>query len=190
MWRILGRIKAVIDWAGTIATVLGWLGLTALASGLLVSVGGAVWAGVRGISPPIIVMAGFCAFVAAIYFAMAPAAYRFISSAPNARAIRPDPPEPNYSVWTHVEIITLEKAARLWSEYDPNYMPYGHAAAKVNMWKTVLSDAVRRGELRVASSDETDQKYPNDDTETTRSALRAFAQRKGFAPRFLRDMPG
>jgi len=50
MGTIVARIKAVLDWIGTIYTVLGFLGLTAIASSIAVTVGGVVWAVITGVS--------------------------------------------------------------------------------------------------------------------------------------------
>jgi hypothetical protein len=140
---------------------------------------------------PIAIMAAYCTVVGAVYLGMAPMAYRaFATRSGDQPSRKAGPPTPDYMAWLHVEHLTLEQAARLWCDFDPNYMPLGPAAARVTTWRTVLKDAVKRWELHLApDSDETDRKYPSDDTWTTRTALRDYARKKGFDPQFLRDMP-
>jgi hypothetical protein len=80
---------------------------------IALSVGGAVWAVIIGVSTPIAIMAGYCTLVAAVYLGMAPMAYKvLVSVGAGARPVRKPLPPPDYMMWLHVEYLTLEQAAR------------------------------------------------------------------------------
>jgi hypothetical protein len=60
------KFREGIDWFGTLWTICGWFGLTSLIGGGVVTIGGAAWAAVTGVSRPIVIMAAFCTITATI----------------------------------------------------------------------------------------------------------------------------
>lgn len=180
MGGILKFGKEAVEWAVAIWHVLGWLGLTAIITGLAASIGGTVWAVLTGIPIPIAIMAGYCTLTGAVYLAMAPMAYRAISMRP-PDAGAPPKVAPDYKAWRQVEFLRLGQAAALWCGHDP------HSRQKSNDVQTrltILFDAVRRGQLDVLDGDPS---LPEDWHMTSRTVLKELAKRRGDDPEFLKD---
>lgn len=192
MWKALDKAKAVWDRVSFVWMVIGWLGFAGLFTGIAASIGGSILAMATGVPIPIVIMAGYCTLVGAVYLGMAPLAYKTLAAASGRgyRNSRDEPPAPDYAAWLHIETLSLLNAARLWCDYDPHYAPKGKAASKVETALLMLKDAVKRGELALAPGHEAiDRRYPDSNNSTTRSALRDLAKRRSLAPRFLLDKP-
>src|SRR5579871_5010757 len=112
----LTRIRDAFNWGLFAYRLIVLLAAT----GVLGSLGGAVWAMLIGVPLPIAIMAGYCTFVGAVYLAIAPLAYRALSEVPRRTQVAKKPPTPNYSAWRHLEAYELQDAAKLWAEIDPN----------------------------------------------------------------------
>lgn len=193
MW--LKRFRDWFNW-GWLAYRIIWV---LVVTGVLGSVGGSVWAVLIGVPLPIVLMAGYCTLVAAVFLAMVPLAYQVLlqASAPPKASIaapaqkQPRPPEPpNYAAWRLVPDYTLHDAAHLWCDIDPN----DTSTYDTSAWFKVLKAKVQDRTLKINTS------WPNDrrlqDAEIrdadarvriTRGSLHAFAKANGFDPRFLRD---
>jgi hypothetical protein len=68
--KLIAIVKSLVDWAGTVWTVIGLLGLTAAITGI----GGAIGAAIIGVPTPIAIMAGYCTVVGGVYLTVLPAA--------------------------------------------------------------------------------------------------------------------
>lgn len=190
----LKKLKELFDWGKTAWEVISWLGYGTAILGALASIGGAIWAVITGVPLPVAVMAGYCTLVAAVYLGLAPAAYRAVyaarpSHSPSSSPIRKYP-NPDYSIWRHVETLTIDQAACLWCEHDPEEPP---PDTKITAWRMAFQDAIRRGELAMSprtgqSKNDFDyeRREPPDYARVTRTNLRAWATMKGYDPEFLR----
>jgi hypothetical protein len=97
------RIRGIIDGVGTVAMVIGWLGLSAWIAGVGTAILGAVWAMISGVAAPVVFMAAFCTFTGAVYLALAPMAYRTLQLVQKSPARgRPDP-----EIWRHLPNFQL-----------------------------------------------------------------------------------
>jgi hypothetical protein len=99
--KLITWLKALVDWAGTAFTLIGWFGGSAWITGIGIAVGGAIWAVVKGVPAPIAIMAGYCTVAGGVVLAMAPVVYRAFSRiaaapVPHDAAI---PQKPNADVW-------------------------------------------------------------------------------------------
>jgi hypothetical protein len=111
--KLIARLKALVDWAGTAFTLIGWFSGTAWITGIGVAVGGAIWAIIIGVPEPIAIMAGYCTLAGGVVLSLSPLAYRAFSRMaaapiPQASAV---PQKPNAAVWQHVPKFTLYQAA-------------------------------------------------------------------------------
>jgi hypothetical protein len=173
--RIVRTAKDAVEWSAAIWHVLGWLGFASILSGLALSIGGAVWAVIKGVPMSLAIMAGYCTFVGAVYLMMAPAVYRLLAKAPvSAPAKKPEPP--NYEAWRHVDKFLLKTAAHLWCDVDP----LANDTYDTFAWAKAFESAASRGELKATGSG-----MPN--LTITREALKEFAKRHGYDPQFLRE---
>jgi hypothetical protein len=129
-----------------------------------------------GVHPALILMATFCTLVAAAYLAMVPLAFRFLRIAPfREKQTNKTGKLPNYEAWKHVDIFTFDQAAHLWCDIDPDLNPTLDSAA----WLRGLVAAWRKGDLRAVKQD--------GETMVTQGALKEFAKKYKYDPRFLRD---
>jgi len=118
MRKLLEQFRDAFNW--------GWLAYRVIwvlaATGILGSIGGAIWAVMIGVPLPIVIMAGYCTFVGAVFLGMVPLAYRVLAALPQvATTVRKkEPPKPNYTAWQHLESYEMQDAAKLWSNVDPN----------------------------------------------------------------------
>jgi hypothetical protein len=197
---MLGAVKKVKDawsWIKFVADMLGILGLLAVVTGLGASIGGAVWAVITGVPIPIAIMAGYCTLIGAVYLTMAPMILRSlmrpIEIAAGQENQAKKKAKPNYAAIRHIEIFTLGAVSRLWVDIDPNE----GSNLETRAWLEALEDAVRRKEIPIVSRHkEYDRdlkvyeiEHPDMDTKVTKAALRQFAKRHKYDPRFLRDDP-
>jgi uncharacterized membrane protein len=72
MWKWAKRIKDIYSWFGFVSTILGALGLTAIISGIGVTVIGVVGAVIKGLPWPFVLMAAYCTMVGMAYLAALP----------------------------------------------------------------------------------------------------------------------
>src|SRR5262245_39345783 len=99
--RWLERFRDWFNW-GWLAYRIIWI---LVVSGILGSVGGAVWSVLIGVPTPIAIMAGYCTLVAAIYLALAPVAFRALSAqSPGVATLAKAPVD--YKTWSHVDLLT------------------------------------------------------------------------------------
>jgi hypothetical protein len=184
----LGRIKNTWSWGRFAWQLAGALGLT----GILGSIGGAVWAVIQGVPLPIALMVGYCTLVGAVYLAMAPLAYRALSnSSSNSVGGTNSKVIPDYKLWRHIQSLTVGQAAHLWNERDPAVKV---EAPDVDGVDQLLRDAIKRGELRLvlwAGADSSNfslaKSFPDSGTRIDRGSLKQFATKNGYDPIFLRD---
>jgi hypothetical protein len=183
LWELLRKAKEAWSWAKFAWGVLALLGLST-------SVVASVWAAVLRVPTPIVIMAGFCTFVAAVYLAMAPLAYKVLrqaaSDTPTGRQSR-KPESPNYTAVRLQHQYSLNAASRLWCDIDPNEQSTYDTAA----WLEAMVSAVQRGELPFVVQDRDratfEKAYPNNRTMVTRDALKKYAAKNGQSPKFLSD---
>jgi hypothetical protein len=165
------RAKELYSWysfaVGTAALFVTGFGL---------AVGCAVWLIKIGIPLPLALMAGYCTLVGAVYLAMAPAVFRLVFNAPISKRIEQKNQLPNYEAWKHVGTMTLAQASHLWCDIDPDLPDTLDTSA----WLKALAFAWRKGDLIVAHREGTPAMV-------TRDALKLFAKKHGYDPRFLRD---
>jgi hypothetical protein len=192
MLGALKKIKEAWGWAKTVWEVLGWLGFTAAITGVAASIGGAVWAVIIGVPLPIAIMAGYCTFVGAVYLVIAPMLFRALGlgATRSAGSIAAIKTPPDYNAWRQLKLIRLSQAAYLWCERDPNIESDD---PEIQTWLEVFKDAIKHGDLRLnlnwADSDDLRHAimFPDDNHTVARSDLQAFAKKRGYDKRFLRD---
>lgn len=190
-WKALNRIKTVWGWLGFFWQIIVGLGF----AGFFISLGVAVWAALIGVPLPIVIMAGYCTFVGAVYLVMAPFLFRVVSQAGIVETTKVDEePKPHYEAWRHVHKLTLRQAAFLWCDMEPG----ASMSDRVRAWFNALRSAIQKGELGFelspgsgsVSERRTYQKdNPNLDTIVTRDQLKAYAREIDEAPLFLQDQP-
>jgi len=191
MWWIVRKAKELWSWLGFVWGILGFLGVTAVITGLATSIGGAAWAIMTGISLPIAIMAGYCTLVGAVYLVMAPMAFRILLRSQDAKASIVHDEKPNYEAVRHIDRFTLADAAKLWCDRDPN----STSTYDTSAWVDAFQSAIRSGELKFdPRSKERDYQIrerdnPASDTFVTKDALKVFAHKHGYDRRFLRDNP-
>jgi hypothetical protein len=171
--RIARWAREAVAWGVAIWHVLGWLGLASLVSGLAISIGGAVWAVIIGIPIPIAAMAAYCTFVGAIYLTFVPAVFRTLGNVQTRSTYQTEPPD--YEAWKHIDSYTLNQAAHLWCDIDPD----ANDTYDTSAWIKVFAAKLRKGELA------------RDKSATmlmiTRESLKAFAKKNNYSKRFLKD---
>jgi hypothetical protein len=173
-WGILRKIKDIWSWIKFAADILGALGILAIVTGLGASIGGGVWAMITGVPIPIAIMAAYCTFVGMVYLAIAPAAFRILTRTPTTQAALQDD-RPNYEAWKHVDVFTIQQAAHLWCDLDPNRPGTLDTAA----WQRALGAAIQKGELK--------SKLSGGVTIITRESLKEFGKKHRYDRKFLRD---
>jgi hypothetical protein len=193
MRRILGRFKAAFDWVGSIYTVLGLFGGTAIVSGIAASVGGAVWAAVTGVPTPIVLMAAFCTVTAGVYLAIAPLAYRALSRISAIAATDLGSTienKPDIEVWRHKEEFYLYEAACLFADVRPS--PNMVHGSNAHAWYGALTTALNKREIRRVESAQDNargyshgQYHPHSYTLISKEDLIKFADGRDQRPRFL-----
>jgi hypothetical protein len=80
----------------------------------------------------------------------------------------------DYRAWVKVDPLTVEQAARLWTGLDPTAVLYSNDSARLEPRRQMLLGAIKRGILP-----------RNEQSEVTRSDLKAFATSIGEWPEFL-----
>jgi hypothetical protein len=183
------RIRAVIDGIATVATVIGWLGLSAWIAGVGAAILGVVWAMISGVAAPIVFMAAFCTFTGAVYLALAPMAYRALQLVKKSPArARPDP-----EIWRHLPNLQLFEAACLLTDIDPDYQ-IADNPGDANGWFRALSEAIKTKEISRVESPLDNRTHslpggydPHRGTVITREALQKFAAKRGLRRAFLTD---
>jgi HAMP domain-containing protein len=197
----LKQAKDLYSWGRFWAFVVTLLVPASMLSGLVVFATGILGAIRQGVPWPIIVMAGFCTFVAAAYLAVLP---RFITAvnrlataaeAVNAQRPKKEPPRPNYKAWKHVEKFSIGDAALLWEDIDPNANIRTVFSAS---WVDAFCAAVRKGEIEFIPKffsaysqserdriEERQRKDADSSTDIPRKELIRFAAKHGERPPFL-----
>jgi hypothetical protein len=185
--KLIARVKSVVDWVGTVWTVVGLLGLTTAITGI----GGTIWAVIIGVPKPIAIMAGYCTIVGGVYLTVFPLAYRAFSRiaaspAPHGAVA---PQKPNAAVWQHVPKFTLYQAACLLADVTPVWrIPEGSDA---QAWFDTLRAEIQSKQITYIP---TGFEYvsapggnikPVEGTEISREELQRFAERHRIRPRFL-----
>lgn len=165
----------------------GTFALAAVATGTVLSVGGAIWAVQTGVPYPIAIMAGFCTLAGGVCLA---AALVFLMTPDQTPAPIVVNATPNYTAWKLMKTFSVSNASRLWCDIEP-----GSALTQDSIaWAKVLLGAISRGELPMAEKAgapkeaiERERNSPNWHTEVARDALQSWAKTHGFNPRFLQD---
>jgi hypothetical protein len=178
-------VGSVRNHLGKTGSNIGALYVAAACVGLVLSVGGPIWALEIGIAVPIAIMAGYCTLICSACVATAPFVLRTLGERTASNAARPDP---NYAAWKLVSKFSVSDASRLWCDVEP-----GCAATQESIaWARALLDAISRGELPMIEKVgirteiiERERNNPNWHTEMTRDALRCWATSHGYNPRFL-----
>jgi hypothetical protein len=197
MGKLIARLKFLVDWAGTVFLLIGWLGWTAVISGLLTTAVGVIWAIIIGVPKPIVIMAGYCTIAGTVVLAMAPLAFQAFSrmAAANVSQDATAPRKPNAAVWHHLPKFTLYQAACLLADITPAselnfYTLEGDALA----WQDALSAEMQSGQISYIATRSDVKMFevgqgdfwrPGQDTEIDREELKRFAERHGIRPRFL-----
>jgi hypothetical protein len=184
--KVIASVKSLVDWVGTVWTLVGLLGLTAAITGI----GGAIWAFVVGVPTPIAIMAGYCTLAGGVCLALSPLAYRAFSRmatfpAPHDAAV---PQKPSAATWQHVPKFTLGQAACLLADVTPVLkIPEGDAEA----WFETLRAEIQSKQITYirSSFDKNytfkDGYHPQQHTEISRAEFQRFAERHNIRPRFL-----
>jgi hypothetical protein len=169
-----------------VEAAIGLSGLAAVASGVVVAIGGAALAIHEGVPYPLAVMIGYC--TAAGGACLGAALFNIRRRAPARTSPAGTNREPSYAAWRIVSKFRISDASRLWCDIEP-----GSPASQESIaWGTAMLDAVKRGELpaiartgttQAASAQE--QKNPSWSTEIGREDLMTWAKAHGQAPRFL-----
>src|ERR1700692_2976813 len=120
------------------------IGVSALAvSGVTIAIGGAVWLAKLGLPLPLVIMAGYCTFVGAVYLALTPLAYRaLIKQQLNTKATKSNH-QPNYTAARLLHEYELGPASRLWCDIDPN----SNATYDSQAWLETFKSAIKTGKL-------------------------------------------
>jgi hypothetical protein len=189
MRKWLERFRDAFNWGWLLYRVIWVLVVTGIGS----AIGGTIWGVMIGVPGPILLMAGYCTLVGAVYLAMAPLAYRVLSQSPaNTLAAkgpkRPEPP--NYPAVRLMHQYSLEAAGKLWADVDQN----AQGTYDSESWYQVLKGAVQRSELPFEMAEPrprgTVSREPGKigySTIVTRKNLQKFASSINQDPIFLRD---
>jgi hypothetical protein len=189
---IFSRLNNAYSTAQNIASIIGYFGVSGWIAGVIAAVSGSVWAVITHVSLPIVIMAAFCTFTAAVYLGLVPVAFRALERVNDAPRARPDP-----TIWRHVPELRLFEAACLLADVIPS-KPAADRPGDANAWYRALVNAVRSGELNRIHTPLDDQHnfitggyMPHPDTVITSDSLRKFAEKcqalrpflvQGFAP--------
>lgn len=168
---------------------VGNAGLAAAGTGVVIAVGGGIWAALVNVPAPIAIMAGYCTLAGAL---CATVALRRPPAAPapaDAPAVS-NGPTTHFEAWRLVNKFSVSDASRLWCDLEPG----SSVTQETIAWARVMLDAISRGELpmveRIGARKEAiehERNNPSWHTEMTREALTAWAKSHDFNPRFLRD---
>ncbi len=190
MLGVLKRLKDYWDWAGLIWQLAGLFGLT----GIIVTLVSTIWAAVRGLPAPFIMMGAFCTFVATVVFALVPLAYQAFIRQPKPLIADSNSASINYEAWRNRADISLGDAACLFADLAPT--AENRARADVSQYLGALIDAARSGEMefvfanpdsaRIYSMADNERRYVGEHTRVTIPALKEFAKKRGYTPVFLR----
>ena len=150
---------------------------------------GVIAAIATGANPALAILVGYGAGVGTLVLARTAAPAPPVAAAPEAKS-EPAPAEATTAAaWMLVSTFTVADASRLFCGGEPG----GTATQESIAWGRALIDAIKRGDLAIApkpgvaqSGLERERENPHYMTEVTREALRAWADRKGSVPDFLR----
>jgi hypothetical protein len=179
--RFIRRAKELYSWY-SFAVGVGAL----LVAGFGLAVGGAVWLATGGTPLPLVVMAGFCTLVGAVYLAMAPLVYRVLRQTPIVTKPGEDQ-RPNYPAVRLQHQYSLDHASRLWVDVDAR----AGATYDSQAWYGTFVSAIQRGQLKFVPSSRdriaVERQNPSRDTMVTREEFKRYAASIGQDPPFLRD---
>lgn len=191
-------VPAAAPVTGEIMAARAPIGMAALATagtGVVVALGGAVWAVQADVAYPIAIMAGYCTLAATLCATVAlrqtpeqqPAAAPVVSPAEPAVSRGPTT---HFEAWRLVNKFSVSDAARLWCDLEPG----SNVTQETIAWARVLLDAISRGELPMVEKPgarkeaiEHERNNPTWHTEMTREALTTWAKSHDFNPRFLQS---
>ncbi len=182
---LMPSMREAIGRFGDFRPAIGIAGMAIVGSGVVIAIGGAVWAVLIDVPYPIAIMAGYCTLAGALCLAMA-LRIASIRERPAAPALKQ--PATNYAAWRLVNKFSVSDAARLWCDLEPGSNVTQEAIA----WARVLFDAISRNELPMIEKTgvkkeaiDIERANPTWHTEVSREALTAWAASHGFNPRFL-----
>jgi len=180
----LDSVRAVL---ASLRTRVKPLHLATLGVTFLFAIGCTGWAIYEGVSLPLALMGGYCTIIAGIALFVAQLVLTHLSAkeAP-AQTTR----KPNYAAWKLVNTLNVSNTSRLWCDIEP-----GHPATQESMaWAAAILDAIKSGALPIHPKPHAtkemiarEQANPGWNTEVTRDALRAWAEKHGHCPTFLRQ---
>jgi hypothetical protein len=183
VWRFVRRAKELYSWysfaVGVVALLVAGVGL---------AVGSAVWLATAGIPLPLVVMAGFCTLVGAVYLAMAPLVYRVLRQTPIVSKPGEDQ-RPNYAAIRLQHQYSLDHASRLWVDLDAR----AGATYDSQAWYGTFVSAIQQGKLKFVPEHRQHERIalerqnPGRDTKVTREEFKRYAASIGQDPAFLRD---
>jgi len=203
MWRIIKKAKELSDWLSFAWSILGWLGLATLVTGLGATTIATIGTILKGLPWPIVVAVAWSMFVGTVNLIALPAIFIALSkprTEPNATSPKAQPiPPPVYEAWRHVEKFIVRDAARLWVGIDPSS---GARTTEVDAWIEALCAAIRKGELNfiptklslafaIPRKEELERAIQNQRAEANggttvgRDHLVTFAKAHGYRPKFL-----
>jgi hypothetical protein len=182
--RFIRRAKELYSWYSFAVGVY-----VLLFAGVSLAVGGAVWLATGGTPLPLVVMAGFCTLVGAVYLAMAPLVYRVLRQTPTVTKPGEDQ-RPNYAAVRLQHQYSLDHASRLWVDLDAR----AGATYDSQAWYGTFISAIQQGKLKFQpkfprhSDKIADEKqHPDLNTTVTREEFKRYAASIGEDPLFLRD---
>jgi hypothetical protein len=200
MWKWAKRAKDIYSWFSFVSSILGALGLTAVISGIVVTVAGVVGSVMKGLPWPFVLMAAYCTLVGMAYLAALPFFIKaIVGLAPipeGALSVKKrEIVRPHYEAWKHLEKFTLREAAYLWIDLEPLAEKNNTEAAA---WVEAFCGLIRSDKLafipqtRGSSMGRIDSgalRYqrdnPDSNTEVRREALIEFARTNDYKPKFL-----
>lgn len=182
-WHFIRKAKELYSWYSFAVGVY-----VLLVAGIGLAVGGAVWLATGGTPLPLVVMAGFCTLVGAVYLAMAPLVYRALRQMPNATKPGEDQ-KPNYAAVRLQHQYSLDHASRLWVDLDAR----AGSTYDSQAWYGTFVSAIQQGKLKFVPEDRRSERIalerqkPGRDTKVTREEFKRYAASIGQDPLFLRD---
>jgi hypothetical protein len=169
-------------------------GVSALAiTGAGFAVGGAVWLVHAGLPIPLALMAGYCTLVGAVYFAMAPLAYRALVAV-QVKA----PPKVAKNILAPINLTPIRlqhqyelgAASRLWVGLSPNS---SNSTQESSAWYETFVSAIQQNKLDISARHierrliEAEKSNPDWTTIVSRKEFQRYAASIGQDPPFLRD---
>jgi hypothetical protein len=82
LWSIVKKAKDGLGWFNFAATVLGWLGLWTILSGVAITAIGVVGSVIKGLPWPFVLMAAYCTLVGMAYLVALPVFIKGLRRAP------------------------------------------------------------------------------------------------------------